>query len=221
MPDQKKLIVVFFRLLNFRIKKVIIKMSTVAKYQQVAIQKGGILLSTTTPKNRKLQWQCSNGHVFSLTAYKVHRRGKWCQTCGASIGERDIRGILQEFNIPFTQQCILPILPRRKYDFYFEYLGRKYLVEFDGQQHFQYVRKYHKTKAKFLESQIVDRIKTWAAWNSHCYLIRIDYSQIEYIRYHILNAVNSSNVVYLSNPELYKYITEVNITPEQLRQYIL
>lgn len=195
-------------------------MNKVAKYQQVAAQKGGQLLSTSIPQNRKVKWQCSNGHIFMLTPYKVHRRGQWCKQCGASIGERDIRKVLEEFNIPFTQQCTLPILPRRKYDFYFEYNGRKYLVEFDGEQHFRYVRKYHKAKAKFLEGQIIDRIKTYAAWNSGCHLIRIDYTQIEHIKYHIINAINCGSVVYLSNPELYKYISEINITPQQIQQYL-
>lgn len=194
-------------------------MDKLTKYQNVAIQKGGQLLSTSVPNGKKLQWKCNEGHLFMLTPYKVHRRGQWCKQCGSSIGERDVRKVLREFNISFIQQCTLPMIPRRKYDFYFEYNGRKYLVEFDGEQHFRFVRKYHKTKAKFDESQLIDRIKTYAAWNSGCHLIRIDYTQIDHVRHHIIAAVNSNIIVYLSDPELYKYITGINITMEQLRQY--
>ena len=194
-------------------------MDKLTKYQNVAIQKGGQLLSTSVPNGRKLQWKCNEGHTFWLTSYKVHRRGKWCEKCGSSIGERDIRKVLREFNLSFIPQCRLLLLPNRRYDFYFEYNERKFLVEFDGEQHFRYVRKYHKTKAKFDESQLIDRIKTYAAWNSGCYLIRIDYTQLEHVRHHIITAVNSNIIVYMSNPELYRYITNINITPAQIQQY--
>ena len=205
---------------EFVIKNIfVLEMSTLVKYQQVAIQKGGLLLSTSVSRS-KLQWQCRDGHIFWLTFYKVNRSGKWCPTCGASIGERDIRAVLQEFNIPFLQQAILPILPRRKYDFYFEYDNRKFLVEFDGEQHFRYVRKYHKTKGKFFEAQIVDRVKTWASLNSQCHMIRIDYTQRDNTKYHITMAVNMRCNLYLSDPILYKYISDINVTSEQLRQYI-
>ena len=139
--------------------------------------------------------------------------------CGASIGERNVRAVLQYYKIPFSQQAILPILPRRKYDFYFEYDGRKYLLEFDGMQHFKQVRKYNKSKAKFLECQLIDRVKTHAANQSGCYLIRIDYTQINNVAFHIITAINLGCALYLSNPILYKYISDIPLTQEQYQQY--
>lgn len=190
------------------------------KYQNVAIKKGGRLLSTSIHSDkRKLKWQCNEGHIFLMTIYKVHRRGQWCKTCGSSIGERSIRMILKEFNLKFESQFIISLLPTRKYDFYFEYNNNKYLIEFDGLQHFEFVRKYHKTKAKFIESQIIDRIKTYIAWKSGFKIIRIDYMQHENIKSHIITALNSNSLVYFSNPILYKYITDINITGDQLQQY--
>jgi hypothetical protein len=194
------------------------KMNKLVKCQQIANQKGGILLSTSVASNKKLKWQCREGHVFLLTKYKV-KRGYWCKFCGASKGERNVRMILQELNLPFVQQYTLQALPRRKYDFCFQYNNRYYLIEFDGEPHFHYVRKFHKTKAGFLESQVIDRIKTYAAWASGYYLIRIDYTQIEHIKYHIISAINANCIVYLSNPELYKYISDIPITHEQLQRY--
>lgn len=186
---------------------------------QLAISKGGLLLSTKYNKFKKLKWQCNEGHIFWLTGYKVKRRGKWCLQCGASIGEREIRSFLRSNNISFIPQFILPMLPSRKYDFYFEYNTKKYLVEFDGEQHFYYVRKYHKSKEKFYKCQIIDRIKTYAAWNSGYNLIRIDYTQIEFITQHIIAAINLNSLVYLSNPIMYKYISDYNIVPEHLKLY--
>jgi very-short-patch-repair endonuclease len=197
----------------------ILEMNGVAKYQQIAIQKGGLLLSTSAPKGKKLQWQCRDGHTFWLTAYKIHRSGKWCPICGASIGERNVRATLQGWNIPFSQQAILPILPRRKFDFYFEYQGRKILLEVDGQQHMNFVRKFHKNKAKFVEAQIVDRVKTYCALQSGFYLIRIDYTQINNVAYHIATAIGLGCPLYLSDPILYKYISDIPLTQEQYQQF--
>lgn len=194
-------------------------MDNLSKYQTIAINKGGLLLSTSTSYRKKLQWQCIEGHVFWLTPYKVERKGKWCNKCGSSNGERNIRKILRENNIYFIPQYILPCLNNRKYDFYFIYNGQKFLLEFDGEQHFRYVRKYHKSKSKFLECQIIDRVKTFAAWSSGYRFIRIDYTQIDHIKYHLISAINCNAIVYLSNPELYKYITNENITSQQFARF--
>lgn len=105
-------------------------MDELIKYQNVAKKKGGVLLSNNITK-RKLKWQCSDGHIFWLTTNKVYRRGQWRKECGSSNGERIIRSLLQEYRIPFSQQYRLPMLPNRMYDFYFEYNGRKYLIEFE------------------------------------------------------------------------------------------
>ena len=193
-------------------------MDEVTKYQQIAKEKGGFLLSKSIGQ-RKVQWQCNEGHIFWLTTYKVHRRGKWCEKCGSSKGERAVRKILKDLNIQFSQEYSLAVCPRRRYDFYFELGGKKYIVEFDGEQHFIYVRKYHKKKSKFIEGQIIDRIKTYYAWNSGITIIRIDYTQLNNIYDHIINGINSGALVYFSDRELYKYITDINITHEQFTLY--
>ena len=193
-------------------------MDKLYKYQQVAIQKGGLLLSKSIHRG-KLKWQCNEGHIFYLTAYKVHRRGKWCQTCGSSNGERQIRKILNSFNIQFIPQYKLSVCPRRKYDYYFIYNNRQYIIEYDGEQHFQFVRKYHKKKEKFIQAQIIDRIKTYHAWTSGITIIRIDYTQLNNIIHHIISGINFPSLVYFSNSDLYKYITHVNITHDQINLY--
>lgn len=195
-------------------------MSQLTKFQQAAINRGGELLSTSTNSRKKLQWRCQEGHIFNLTGYKVHRRGKWCPQCGCSIGERKIREFLREFNIPFYPQFKLTSLPSRKYDFYFQYNGQHYLVEYDGEQHFRFVRKYHRIKSRFVESQIVDRIKSYYAIASGYHLIRIDYTQTEHVRHHMIMAIQSNYMFYMSNPEMYRYITHGEITPEDFQKYM-
>ncbi len=145
------------------------------KASQHAASKGGRLIKYNG--KYRSTWQCNEGHQFMLTDYKVRRRGKWCSTCGASNGEREIRRLLTLYQLPFTQQAVMPNLPGRKFDFYFQYQGKAYLLEYDGEQHFEYVRKYHKTKKGFYEAQAIDKQKTIAGTQAGCYVIRIDYTQ--------------------------------------------
>lgn len=188
------------------------------KLTLIAQRHGGKLLSATVSR-RKLLWECNEGHKFYMSFFRV-KRGKWCRKCGSSNGEREVRRLLREWNVPFMTEVTLPMLPRRRYDYYFEYKGQRYLVEFDGEQHFGFIKKYHKSKKRFLEHQLIDRIKTYAAWNSGCHLIRIDYTQLGNVAYHLSNAVHSGSWVYLSTPELYRYITDIEIPITELQQYI-
>ena len=116
-------------------------------------------------------------------------------------------------------QAVLPSLPNRRYDYYFEWAGRRCLVEFDGEQHFQFVRKYHRTKKGFQQSQAIDRVKTYLGLISGCQVIRIDYSQREAVAWHIATALNQTSPLYVSSFDLYSHLTRVEMTYEELRQY--
>lgn len=188
------------------------------KAQQAAQKRGGIILQYST--GRKCLWKCKEGHTFWLTVHKVHRRGQWCKQCGSSIGERLVRDVLNWYQIPFQSQFTISTLPGRKYDFYFEWNAKKYLVEYDGEQHFHYVRKYHRGKGKLTQSRIVDRVKTYLAVQSGYCIIRIDYTQRDYIQWHLVYAVNLGWPVYYSTPTMYKYISEIPLKWEQLVQVV-
>ena len=176
------------------------------KAQAVAASKGGQLVSPSFQTSRKLKWKCRDGHLFELTWGKVYRRGKWCPQCGASKGEREIRLILQNLNIQFEQQWSPSFLSSRRYDFKFMYNGQPFLIEYDGEQHFHYVRKYHRSKKGFEDHQAADKIKTWVPTEQGFRVIRIDYTQIEHARHHILTALQVQPMVYLSTPDMYKFL---------------
>jgi len=183
---------------------------------KIASKNGGQLLTTNPTLTKKLLWKCSEGHEFFLTARKVRNRGKWCLLCGSSKGEREIRRILRDLNVTFIPEYHLSVVPSRRYDYYFEFNNNKYLLEYDGEQHFGFVRKYHKTKKGFFQYQLIDRIKTFAAWKTGHRIIRIDFTQLEHLRTHIINALNSNSIVYLSSPNLYTYITDITISTDEL-----
>ena len=172
--------------------------------QEWAAKKGGRLI-IYKGRNRSL-WECRDGHRFYLTEYKVKRRGKWCLQCGASISERAMRQFFQKTNIPFTAQAQIQAVPGRKYDFCCQYQGIYYLVEYDGEQHFHFVKKYHKRKDKFLKGQEADRLKTWGAIHAGYNVIRIDCSQKDFLWEHLCYALQLKAQLYLSNPNNYRYL---------------
>ena len=168
------------------------------KAKLVAIKNGGCNIRGTT-------WRCKYGHVFSMTAGKVCK-GKWCTACGASQGERELKDILTQRGVHFIPQAVISQLPHRMYDFYFQYGNIGYMVEFDGEQHFKYVRKYHKSKAGFKEAQRIDWLKTNTALQAGYRVIRIDYTQKGNIAWHLDYAVAGGYPLYLSNREMYRYL---------------
>jgi thiol-disulfide isomerase/thioredoxin len=61
------------------------------KLQLLATKKGGICLSEKFVRiDRKLKWQCDQGHVF-LMEPKSLKKGYWCQTCGLKKAHMKIR----------------------------------------------------------------------------------------------------------------------------------
>jgi len=48
----------------------------------VASQKGGLCLSTIyISANKKLEWKCNKGHIWSTTIASVRNLGTWCPVC--------------------------------------------------------------------------------------------------------------------------------------------
>lgn len=136
---------------------------------------------------------------------------KDCPNCHASHGERECQHILKILTLPYQVQVSLPLLPLKRYDFSFTFQNRNYILEFDGQHHFEYTNFFHRTEEKFKESQQPDIIKTYTAMQSGLCVIRIDYTQINNIEYHIRNALSSLiNIytLYVSNTIIYKYILD-------------
>ena len=128
-----------------------------------------------------------------------------------SKGELLCSEILIELGFPHRCEFILESLPHKRFDFMFTTRDRNYVIEIDGQQHFKHVRRFHKTRAAFLEYQAVDITKTKMALAAGFYVIRIDYKQSqtkEQVKHHIVTALASGVKVYASNWEMYTYIRD-------------
>lgn len=130
-----------------------------------------------------------------------------CPHCKLSKGELICESVLKDIGINYVTQVTITSLPGRKYDFSFVYNGSNFLLEFDGMQHFQYVEYFHQNIVRFSDKQNIDYIKTKKALDEGYKLIRISYLQFNNIKHHITTALNINKELYLSDPEIYKYIT--------------
>lgn len=164
--------------------------------------------------------KCNNNWTPLLYNHITGRQG--CPRCRKSHGEIACERSLQSLGIDYMCEFILPNLPRKRFDFRFEYNGKKYLLEFDGVQHFEFSPRFHYDQQAFIEKQSVDTLKTQKGIEEGYYIIRIDHTQIDNIDQHIREAiktsVNADNteyfldpVAYFSNPLMYKYIMDTTV----------
>jgi len=143
-----------------------------------------------TDKHFRNQWiwhcKCSCGNEIDIPSnyltghYKTH--------CGCktkiSLGEEKIKKILEDNNISFEQEktfqdCYFQDThyPAR-FDFY---VNNNYLIEYDGIQHYKYNETGWDNKEKFLKTQEHDKYKNNWCIKNNIPLIRIPYTQYNYL----------------------------------------
>ncbi len=143
------------------------------------------------------QWNSSvTNHINSKSG---------CPKCNFSKGELKCSEALTKLNIPYQSEYILEILPRKRFDFMFTIYNKNYLLEYDGNIHF-IEAPYFKTSLK--SKQEIDILKTKIAIQENYSVIRIDYTQMKNIEYHINKAIEQNNKIYYSTPEMYSYIID-------------
>lgn len=118
--------------------------------------------------------------INSLTQGKTNS----CGCLGKSKGEYIISQILMQYHIPFEKQktfetCRSPKTNRLfRFDFF---VNNQYLIEFDGEQHFNYTGSGWNTKEHFEETKYNDNFKNQWCKKNNIPLIRIPYTHIDKI----------------------------------------
>ena len=136
-----------------------------------------------------------------------HKSG--CPNCRHSKGELACEDVLRSLGITYYTQTQIALLPGKRYDLSFSYQGKVYLLEFDGRQHFSYIDFFHRhSENLFMQNQQTDILKTNSALKSGYCVIRIDYTQIENIEYHIRSALVNNYSLYMTDSLMYKYIND-------------
>jgi hypothetical protein len=129
----------------------------------------------------KVKIYCKKCKIYFWQRPCDHLYGTGCPRCCESKGEIAVRKYLVKLGHTFETQKVFPglvHLGELKYDFYFEYMGKRFLIEFDGEHHFgpvQYSSDTEKANKNFEEIKIRDKKKNeYASCNGIC-LLRIPY----------------------------------------------
>lgn len=124
---------------------------------------------------RALKHMCPNGHTY-IQRIDLHLQGHGCPNCSRSLGERHIKIYLDKYNIPYIEQKKFPDCVYKKelpFDFYLP--KQKVLIEYQGEQHYEFNKHFHKTKEMFEERKLKDRIKKEYAINKGYTLLEPTY----------------------------------------------
>lgn len=129
-------------------------------------------------KSGSIIWRCKCdcGNEYEVASHELLRGNT--QSCGClnSKGEQKILSILQENHISFIKEKIFPDLPKFRFDFY---VDEKYLIEYDGIQHFTTKNSYWDTPEHLITTRNHDEIKTKYCKQNNIPLIRIPYTQLK------------------------------------------
>lgn len=135
---------------------------------------------------------------------KAHQHGQGCPMCAnqkraqvsESSGEQKIEQFMVAHTIKYEKQKMFEECKhvyQLRYDFFLP--DHNMLIEFDGQQHFVFTEKFHKTKERFKIFQLRDKIKEEYALNNGYKLIHILYNQE-----HNINTILSQLIIEVYSP---------------------
>lgn len=167
---------------------------------EVINRKGGQLLSEYSTTEEKVKVLCSKGHEFYITPHDIVG-DYWCNRCNESKGERSISEYLDSKNIQYIKEYV-PKGYKWRYDFLIYYNNKHYLVEYDGEQHFKYIKRFHTDMNTFYNKIKVDYEKTLLSINMRIPLLRISYKEKDIIL-DLMNKFLQDYITMYSNPELY------------------
>lgn len=119
---------------------------------------------------------CGNEEVYIATSNLTQQKS--CGCCNESEGVRQIKTLLQQYNIPFVQEKRFSNLiyaesgRTARFDFY---VNNHYIIEYDGCQHFIEGSGHYDNPTKFHYTQQHDRIKNAYCKQNNIPIIRIPY----------------------------------------------
>lgn len=154
--------------------------------------------------------ECNHcSHIWSASIHNHINKKSGCPKCANSKGEIACVKYFKDNNIKYKTEYRIKSIKNRRYDFRFKYKGKNYILEFDGAQHFYEGGFFDKT-VDLKERQKVDVKKTLEAIKAGFFIIRIHYSEIDRISFHIEEAFKISNKesYYFSSNTMYKFIEE-------------
>ncbi len=146
-------------------------------------------------KKQPISILCNVCHITWCSYPYEIRKGRSCPYCNESSGERSIRYYLEAMSIPYYKEIYTGIGMTR-YDFMIrDYKGRYCIIEFDGKQHTEFVKYFHKSKRRYNDYKKKDIEKMNHALQLGYRFLRISYKSEKYIGYWIWNLINGDDIL--------------------------
>lgn len=150
-------------------------------------------------KRGEAKWICQCDCGNQITVLSSNLRSGHTTSCGCerrSHGELAIAKILTNNNIPFEQEVAMFKFANgtnARFDFY---IDKKYLIEYDGETHYQYNLHGWHNKKQLEAQQERDIIKNQWCKDNNILLIRIPYTHLKELKLEDLLLETSSYIVY-------------------------
>ena len=168
---------------------------------KIAKDRNGFCLSHKYVKDdSKLLWKCYLGHEWNAKLSSV-KTNTWCPTCNINVGEEITRNIFEIlFNEKFKK--IRPTwLNRLELDGYSDSL--KIAFEYDGMQHYKFIKFFHKTKNEFKNRRKIDLLKNELCSKNNIILFRIPYYiKFEKIKKYIVSLCKKNDIFIPNNIDI-------------------
>lgn len=147
-------------------------------------------------KPEEVSMKCRRAYWFSCPVNNRHKdfkisikgilQGKFCKKCKSSKGETKIRRILSNMNINHIEQY--KINPNNyRYDFYIT--DYNLIIEYQGQQHYSFVKFFHKTLKRFQEQLERDSFKKAIALRHHYDYLEINHKEFKNLEHILKNYI--------------------------------
>jgi hypothetical protein len=152
------------------------EMLDMEQIQKTAQERGGKCLSTNYEGvHQKLQWQCSEGHIWYAN-YANISMGRWCPECSAGIGERITREYFEQiFGKKFPKTRPSWLINHDGFQMELDGYCKELALAFEhqGSQHYIQNDYFHHSDSQFQKRQADDRRKKALCKKNRITLIEI------------------------------------------------
>lgn len=142
-----------------------------------------VLSRSKTSINKHSAWKCKClcGNIIEVRGDSLTSGNTTSCGCLKSRGEEKIGEMLRKLNLPYVKEKTFPtcLNPKTQAKLRFDFfVNEEYLIEFDGNQHFEASEQGWNTKNLVQETKYRDSIKNQWCLSNKIPLIRIPYTQI-------------------------------------------
>ncbi len=147
----------------------------------IAEERGGKCLSNEYYNNRtKLLWKCGIcGHEWRATPKSIMIRDSWCPQCAEGLYERMCRAFFEViFRKEFKKSCPSWLVTEDGYQMHLDGYNKelKIAFEYQGEQHYRFIKYFHKTEKRFRYQQRLDERKKFLCKEKGVILILIGFN---------------------------------------------